>query len=131
MRKGWMERAWGVAGAVVLVAGAVGCASAGAESDADGRGRSVTVLVTNHNWQDATVYVIGAGPRVRLGTVTSMNSQRFVVPPSVRRVTGFRLEADLIGSSVRKTTSDIIVNPGEEVRWNLENQLALSSYSVW
>lgn len=126
-----MDRVWAVAVAVVLVAGAVSCASAGAASEADGRGRRVTVLVTNNNWQDANVYVIGAGPRVRLGTVTSMNSQRFVVPPSARRATGFRLQADLIGSSVRKTTADIIVNPGEEVRWKLENHLALSSYSVW
>lgn len=118
-----------VALATVALVG-VGCASAGGAVEGDPSGESVTVLVENHNWQDATVYVTGYGPRARLGTVTSMTSKRFVVPRALQGTDGLRLEADLIGSSTRRGTGRILVSPGDEVRWTLENQLALSSYAV-
>jgi hypothetical protein len=118
-----------VAAWVTVLAGAA-CASGGAVAGERGD-RTVMVRVENNNWQDANIYVVGSGPRIRLGTVTSMTSERFPLPRTARTSAGVRLQADLIGSNARKVTSRILVNPGDEVRWVLENQLALSSYSVW
>ena len=120
-----------LAAAVVAAVIGAGCASGDGLRPADRQARTVTVLVDNNNWQDANIYVVGMGPRVRLGTVTSMTTKRFAVPRAAQRPDGLQLEADLIGSNVRKLTNRIVVNPGEEVRWTLENHLALSSYSVW
>lgn len=124
------SRARSVAVAAVVALTGAACATGGGLSAGDREARSVVVLVENNNWQDATVYVVGPGPRARLGTVTSMTSKRFRVPLALQSPEGLQLQANLIGSSARNLTNRILVNPGHQVRWTLENQLALSSYSV-
>lgn len=118
-----------IAAGVIGVA-AAGCASSGASAEGEASERNVMVLVENNHWQDATVYVMGAGPRARLGTVTSMTSKWFRVPPTLQDPAGLRLRAELIGSTGGQGTGRILVKAGEEVRWTLENQLGLSSYAV-
>lgn len=98
------------------------------------RGDDTVVEVTNHNWSDVTVYVLreGTDTRVRLGTVTSMTTSRFEVPPTVvPRGGSIRLQADPVGSSRGHTTHPIPVSPGQRVEWQVENNLNLSSVSVW
>lgn len=122
-----------LATALAAAALATGCAAGGQNAEIDGDAASsqrVTVTVENNNWQDATVYLAGAGPLIRLGTVNSMNRERFTVPASVNMSGTVRLVADLIGSTTRRATDPIMVNPGGEVSWVLENHLPLSSYRV-
>ena len=102
-----------LAAAVVAAVIGAGCATGEGMRVADSQARTVTVLVDNNNWQDATIYVVGLGPRVRLGTVTSMTTARFALPRALQRPDGLQLEADLIGSNARKVTNRIIVNAGE------------------
>ena len=124
--------------AVVLLGGA--CAPAtGAGSDsylpdelAPARAAAPTVRVTNNNWSNMTVYAVRGSTRFRLGMVASMSTVVFRVPPSVLSGgDGLRLLADPIGGSESYQTPAIYVNPGEVVRLDLQNQLSISSYSVF
>lgn len=92
------------------------------------------VQVNNHNWADITVYLVrdGSSSRVRLGSVMSMTEENFDVPRSVMPdAGGIRLYADPIGSRRGYLTEPIQVAPGQRVEWQLENNLRLSSVSVW
>ncbi len=76
------------ASALVLtfVVGLAGCSiigMGGGEDDAELQSPPVTLLIENRNWADITIYAIRGGTRVRLGTVTSMNSITFVIPAEV------------------------------------------------
>lgn len=120
-----------VIGALLLVGSAAGCASlTGGRSAAASAGDGVSVVVTNDNWQDATIYAVGVGPSVRLGTVTSMKTERFRVPPGAMGPGTVQLRAELLGSSAARTTDPIMIQPGEAVYWTIQNYLPLSSYAV-
>lgn len=96
------------------------------------RSASAQVEVTNNNWADMNVYAERSGMRVRLGTVTSMGTRKFQLPPSILVSNGdFRLIADPIGSNHPYATSAIQVWPGQTVVFRIENHLAISSVSVW
>lgn len=90
------------------------------------------VQVSNHNWADMTVYVIRNGMRQRLGTVTSMASRVFRIPPTLVNASGdLRLLADPVGSTHTYTSSSVHVWPGQTVDFKIENHLAISSVSVF
>jgi hypothetical protein len=103
------------------------------EVSADGNGApSVTVEVKNNNWLDVRVYAVSqSGAYDRLGTVTSMTSQKFKLPSwvtaSAHEVT---LIAVTIGGNRRVVTDPILVSSGDVVVWRVENNIALSSVSV-
>ncbi len=110
-----------------------GCASLTSGKDEPAPATSangVAVVVENDNWQDANIFAVGAGPRVRLGTVSSMDTERFTVPPGAMRPGSVQLRAELIGSNAARTTDEILVHPGDAVYWTLQNYLPLSSYAV-
>lgn len=91
-----------------------------------------TVRVENNNWSNMTVYLLRGTTRYRLGMVTSMTSRVFRVPPSLMGgVSDVRLMVDPLGSHQTFTTPNIQVNPGEEIEFNVQNHLAISSVSVW
>jgi hypothetical protein len=90
-----------------------------------------TVEVANHNWMDMRVFVVHAGTRVRLGTVTSMGRQVFRLPATMQNTTGgIQLVADPIGSRSFHMLPTVMVSPGQKVNVRLENHLAISSISV-
>lgn len=93
---------------------------------------SAIVQVTNNNWADMNVYMLRAGMRVRLGTVTTMGSRRFQVPKSMMSASGeVRLIADPIGSRGQFTTAPVQFWPGQTVDFKIENHIAVSSIAVW
>lgn len=101
---------------------------AGVETYSD---RSVLV-VENNNWQDMTLYVLRDGTRMRLGAVTALSKGRFTLPSAATAGTGeLRIMADPLGSSATWTSQPIHVMPGQELRFRLENNVQLSSYSVY
>ncbi len=93
---------------------------------------SASVKVTNNGWSDVDVYVMRGTARMRLGMVTSMQSQRFHVPPSyLNGTTDLRLHAHPIGGFDDYETQPLLVSPGQQVALTLQNNLNLSSYSIF
>lgn len=103
----------------------------GAEEEAEPEPLEVVVVVENRNWQDVTVYALRGGARVRLGTVTSMQTARFVLSTEMTRSTQFRLMADPVGSSQTFTSDPVRVEPGDQVQWRLANDLVQSAIFVF
>lgn len=128
---------WVVAAALVMGLGGGGCAratGAGASEDALAASPSdpVRVRVENHNWLDVDVYAVREGTKYRLGTVTSMTAHVFQLPAGLFTQSGdFRLLVDPIGSSEVFVTEPLLVGPGQQVDWSVENHLALSSYRIF
>lgn len=122
-----------VALSAMLTFGAGACASGFGGGDGGFRQSPDTLVqVENNNWSDMTIYVVRSGTRMRLGTVVSMNSTIFVVPPSMVNASGeVQLIADPIGGSATFTTHPVLVNPGQQIEFTLENNINLSSLSVW
>jgi len=91
-----------------------------------------TVLtVENRHWSNVTVYVLRGNARVRMGTVTSMNTYRFVVPPViVNNVVDIRLIADPVGADPY-TSEPVTIGPGDHVEFRLAHNLVQSSVWVW
>lgn len=120
--------------AVMLAAGAVACSSAGGHRPANALAGELdaTVVVTNNNWSDMTVYAQRNGVSVRLGTVTSMTTQRFSLPAPMVGGTGeLNFLADPIGSNQVFRSPAVMVGRGQQVEFMLQNNLALSSLAVW
>lgn len=88
------------------------------------RGReTVTVVVENQNFYDATIYAIGDGSRSRLGTVVGNTRQAFRLPRVPRDV---RFEIRLQASGTF-TTPSLPVNPGDELHLTVTMDLSLST----
>ncbi len=80
------------------------------------------VRVENRNFSDMTIYVLRAGERVRLGTVTGNSKQVFVVPEYLLTgVSSLRFLADPIGGRETPISQEITVTPGEEVELIITN----------
>lgn len=114
--------------------GAAGCASSGELAPLDSPGAEsprAELSVTNHNWQDMTVYVVrddGSRP-IRLGTVTSLSTASF--PVRLHGAGTVRLQLDPVGSTRRYTTHQVQVHPGDEIRLEVANRLALTTIETW
>jgi hypothetical protein len=100
-------------------------------ADADASG-PIAVEVDNHGWHDAAIYVVSGGVMTRVGTVTGVSSRTFIVPSERVRATGdFRLIAHPIGTTGGLSTEQLLVRPGQLVRWTLEQHLPNSSVGVY
>lgn len=120
--------------ALLLATTLAACASSldGGDAAQSASTGETLVRVKNHNWADMTVYLVRGGMRVRLGTVTSMTETTLTVPRAILAAgIDVQLIADPIGSSQRFMTETIMVSPGQTIDLMLENNLNLSSYSVW
>ncbi|HEU0079279.1 MAG TPA: hypothetical protein VFQ76_16610 [Longimicrobiaceae bacterium] len=121
-----------VLGGACAPAASGGAASLPPELSRSGTGAPPTVRVTNNNWSNMTVYAVRGTTRFRLGMVTSMQTEVFRLPASLTGgAGGVRLLADPIGGSEQFLTPAVFVTRGEEVKLELENQLQVSSVSVW
>lgn len=91
----------------------------------------VSVEVENHNWSDITVYLMAGGLPHRLGMVTALSNASFVFP-SQRLHTGSGVRLRALPVAGRAFTSEaILVQPGQAIFWTLENDLDISSLSVY
>lgn len=108
------------------------CASTGSQrSPLPPEMTQTRVEVTNHNWSDMRVYVVRAGNRFRLGTVSSMATAVFSLPRTLSTTSGLQLIADPIGSREVHMTQPLNVTPGQLVSFKIENHLAISSVAIW
>jgi len=126
-----------VALAVAAVVG--GCATGRNAAGGDGAGfaqaapaNTAIVHVNNHNWQDVDVFAVREGMKMRLGMVTSMSSGDFKLPETfLVGSPNVQLRIDPIGSNNGYLTQSILVSPGQTVDLRIENNLNLTSYSVY
>jgi hypothetical protein len=110
-----------------------GCGTGRQHPTADAPERAPTVVtVTNNNWSDMVVYLLRSTMRTRLGTVTSMNTQEFEIPASlIGPAATLRLQAAPIGSRRQHVTPPIYVGPGQQINYTIQNQLSISTVTVW
>jgi hypothetical protein len=94
--------------------------------------QATSVEVTNNNWSDMVVYAVRSGVRQRLGTVTSMTTERLEISRALALPgADLYLVADPIGGSEGFNTGRIMVSPGQRIELTIQNHLAISNYSVW
>ena len=119
---------------VVLVLALVsGCAAVrgGDEDGPSPEEDQVTIEVVNQNWQDMHVYVLASGQRRSLGMVTSQNSEVFELPRGALAADrDIVFIADPVGSVVAFVSDPVLVQPGDQVRWTIQNRLRHSSVFV-
>ena len=93
--------------------------------------RGVTLTVVNDNWLDMKIYALRLGTRYRLGTVTSLSTEKFELPahlqPSIAEV---QLLAVPIGGTQGVVSPAVYPSDGDEVVWGLQNNLGLSGTIV-
>ena len=90
------------------------------------------LIVENNNWSDMVIYVLRGAHRSRVGSVASMTTVRFKLPGSAAGLYGeMRIVADPIGSDRAFTSQVINVVPGANVEVRVENNIAVSSLSVY
>lgn len=89
------------------------------------------IVVTNHNWSDMAVYAERYGAQIRLGTVGSMRTEQFKLPREMVGSTDLHIIADPLGSPAVHRTRPVLVVPGQQVEFRIENHLELSTVSVW
>lgn len=124
-------RRWTAALALLLVAASLSaCGLRSRQGPASGR-QEVRVQVTNNNWSQVVVYAMRDGTRWRLGEVSTMRTRTFPLDRSMQMgAGGMEILVDPLGSSEAYLTDRITVNPGETIVLHVENNLALSNYSV-
>ncbi len=124
--------------ALAMAAVAGGCAT-GRGVVADGGdfaqaapARTAIVHVNNQNWQDVDVFAVREGMNVRLGMVTAMGGGDFKLPETfLVGSPNVQLRINPIGSNGGYLTQSILVAPGQTVDLRIENNLNLTSYSVY
>lgn len=118
--------------ALLLALGAAACAPGeGKPSLGKPSSRTAVVEVANNGFADVTVYVVQSGMRRRLGTVTGLSQQRFVLPHLAFEAADVYLLADPVGSSRAYLSPAVRLRPGDAVDLRLHATLSMSSVSVW
>ena len=123
---------------VLAIAGSLSaCASQGAMQGMPANaftgevGTDATIEVTNYNWADMTVYAVRNGTRIRLGSVMSMATEQFTLPRGMVGTTDMHIMADPVGSRHTYSTRPVLVVAGQTLQLRLENNIEMSSVSVW
>ncbi|MGH7460561.1 MAG: hypothetical protein ACREMA_05980 [Longimicrobiales bacterium] len=92
----------------------------------------VTLQVVNHNWSDIIIYAVIDGTRTRLGDVSASRSATIKLPTTLLASSGMlQLMLDPLGSRTTFRTGHIMVNGGQQVRLLIENELRLTSWTVY
>ncbi len=112
--------------------GASGCARHQPESRAGSDpGADIALVVENHHWSDVVVYLLHDGVLDRIGLATAVKTSTFVIPSRRLGAAGLvRLRGHPVGAPDDHTTEAFVVQPGQEIEWTLESDLAHSSVAV-
>jgi hypothetical protein len=119
-----------------LVGLLVGCASRSEDSDADPQlsehTAEVALEVENHGWSDIVISLVRGTAVERLGMVRGLTTETFVFPyRKLGAGTDVRLRAYPIGGPQAFTSENVLVQPGQWVKWTLENDLSRSFLAVY
>jgi hypothetical protein len=133
MRSRWA----GVAPIVGLIGLLLGCGSRTkegeeAEPPPPEHTADVAVEVENHSWSDIVISLVRGTAVERLGMVGALKSETFVFPYRKLGVgTDVRLRAYPIGGPSAFTSENVLVQPGQWVKWTLESDLTRSFLAVY
>jgi hypothetical protein len=117
---------------LVLLLASAGCAGRGARSDnAAPSAAEIVLVIDNHHWNDVTVSVLHDGVVDRVGLATAVKVSTFVLSSRRLGTSGIlRLRGHAVGAPDDHTTDAFPVQPGQEIQWTLESDLAHSSVAV-
>ena len=123
-----------MSGAALLLGASlfVACIHRGPGDEAESSNAEIALEVESHNWSDIVIYLVKGSSVERLGTVGSLNTETVVFPFRRLGIGGdVRLRADPIGGSETFTSENLYVQPGQWIKWTLENDLSRSFLGVY
>lgn len=92
---------------------------------------TIKLEVENNNYLDMHIYGVRDGYFRSLGVVTGLTSEELTIPETLTLPGAeFQILADPIGGTVSYLTDPIVLGTGKEVDLTVQNDLALSSFSV-
>jgi hypothetical protein len=92
----------------------------------------VSVSVESHNWSDIVIYLMNGNQSQRLGMVTGLSTKHFVFPYRKLATGGqIRLRAYPVGGPGSFTSENMLVQPGQSIRWTLESDLSRSFLAIY
>jgi hypothetical protein len=99
----------------------------GGREDAGREGVELALEVENHNWSDIVIYLMRGDQSHRLGLVTAVSTAHFAFPYRHLRTGGnARLRAHAVGGPQAVTSENLLVQPGQWIKWTLESDLRRS-----
>ncbi|HET9581410.1 MAG TPA: hypothetical protein VFP76_01155 [Gemmatimonadota bacterium] len=90
----------------------------------------VTVIVTNHNVLDVTVFGVAGSQSQRLGIVSTSATESFQLPRGLFTASGLRLLIDPVGAAGGVLTDELQVAPGDTVSLTVMPILSASTTAV-
>jgi hypothetical protein len=119
-----------------LVGLLVGCGSHAQDSDTEPQlsehTAEVALEVENHGWSDIVISLVRGTAVERLGMVGGLKSETFVFPyRKLGAGSDVRLRAYPIGGPSAYTSENLLVQPGQWVKWTLESDLTRSFLAVY
>ena len=124
-----------ILGLIVLLLGCGSRSKEGAEAEAEPEPEhtaEVALEVENHSWSDIVISLVRGTAVERLGMVGALNTETFVFPYRKLGVgTDVRLRAYPIGGPSAFTSENVLVQPGQWVKWTLESDLTRSFLAVY
>lgn len=103
-----------------------------AEEDSSPDATQVSVEIESHNWSDIVIYLMRGTQAQRLGMVTSLSTIQFAFPyQSLSAGGNLRLKAYPIGGPGAFTSEDLVVQPGQLIKWTLESDLSRSFLAIY
>ena len=91
----------------------------------------IMLVIDNHHWNDVVISVLHDGVVDRVGLATAVKVSTFTIPSRRLGTSGIiRLRAHAVGAPDDHTTDVIPIQPGQQIDWSLESDLARSSVAV-
>ena len=118
---------------ILVLLATMACARHGADSEtgAPPAAAEIVLLIDNHHWNDVIISVLHDGVVDRVGLATAVKVSTFAVPSRRLGTSGIiRLRAQAVGAPDDHTTDVIPIQPGQQIDWTLESDLARSSVAV-
>lgn len=92
---------------------------------------AIKLVVENNNYLDMHVYGMRDGYYRSLGMVTGLSTAEFTIPESLALPGGdFQILADPIGGTLSYQTDPIVISTSKEIDLLIQNNLALSSFTL-
>jgi hypothetical protein len=103
-----------------------------AEEDSSPADTQVSVEVESHNWSDIVIYLVRGTHTQRLGMVTGLSTIHFAFPyQSLSAGSTLRLRAYPIGGPGSHTSENLMLQPGQSIKWTLESDLSRSFLAIY
>jgi hypothetical protein len=115
----------------ILLLASIGCTRHEPNSTAGPATGEIMLVIDNHHWNDVVISVLHDGVVDRIGMATAVKISTFTVPSRRLGTSGIiRLRGHAVGAPDDHTTDAFPIQPGQQIDWTLESDLARSSVAV-